>query len=186
MKVAEKVSEKELGLRLAMRKLWEDHIIWTRVVIISMAADLPDFKVAVGRLMENQVDIGNAIKPFYGDAAGEKLTALLKEHISGAADVVVAARAGDRVKLMASQKAWYANASDISAFLSGANPKYWPLNDMKAMMKDHLDLTTEEAVARLKGEWEKDVAAYDRVHDEILSMADMLSDGLVGQFPDRF
>ena len=68
----------------AMRKLWEDHITWTRLAIVSFAHDLPDLPATQARLLRNQVDIGNAIKPYYGTAAGNQLTALLKEHIVGA------------------------------------------------------------------------------------------------------
>ena len=90
---------KETAFQDAMRKLWEDHITWTRVFIISAAADLPDKSAATERLLQNQVDIGNGIKPYYGDAAGEKLTMLLKEHITTAAEVVAAAKANDKAKL---------------------------------------------------------------------------------------
>src|SRR5678815_2469589 len=69
------------GLRNDMRKLWEDHITWTRLYIVSAAANLPNKDATAQRLLQNQTDIGNAIKPFYGDAAGVKLTGLLKDHI---------------------------------------------------------------------------------------------------------
>ena len=170
----------------AMRKLWEDHITWTRVFIISAAGDLPDKATATDRLLQNQVDIGNAIKPYYGDEAGNKLTALLKEHITTAADVVTAAKANDSAKLADANKRWYANADQIADFLSGANPKNWPPAEMRSMMKEHLDLTTKEAVARLHGDWAGDVAAYDAVHQQILHMADGLSMGIVNQFPKKF
>src|SRR6476469_8448346 len=88
-------STKEAALHDDMRKLWEDHITWTRLFIVSAVADLPDKDATTQRLLQNQVDIGNAIKPFYGDAAGDKLTALLKEHILGAAALLTAAKAGD-------------------------------------------------------------------------------------------
>ena len=65
-----------------MRKLWEDHITWTRLYIVSVAAGLPDKDATAQRLIQNQVDIGNAIKPYYGDAAGTKLTELLKERLA--------------------------------------------------------------------------------------------------------
>jgi len=172
--------------RLAMRKLWEDHIVWTRQVIVSAAAGLPDLNFAVDRLMQNQVDIGNAVKPFYGEAAGDKLISLLKEHISGAYEVLSAAKAGDNPRLDAASKAWYKNADDIAIFLSGANPHNWPVDHMKMHMKDHLDLTLAEAVARLQMKWADDVAAYERVHQQILGMADMLADGIIAQFPEKF
>lgn len=170
----------------AMDKLWEDHIVWTRMVIVDFAANLPDLKVAEARLLRNQADIGDAIKPYYGEAAGNKLTQLLRTHILEAVPVLVAAKAGDKPKLDAALKAWYANGHQIAVFLSKANPDNWSLPMMDSMMKQHLQLTTAEAVARLEGHWSADVAAYDRVHREILEMADMLSSGIVAQFPDKF
>src|SRR5215470_14422699 len=104
---------KQIALQLAMRKLWEDHIIWTRVFIISTLAGLPDRDAATQRLLQNQVDIGNAIKPYYGDAAGDKLTALLKEHILIAADIVKAAKVSDTARLNSSKTRWTANADEI-------------------------------------------------------------------------
>ena len=170
----------------AMDKLWQEHIVWTRLVIVSFAANLPDLKAAEARLLRNQADIGNAIKPYYGTAAGNKLTQLLRTHILEAVPVLVAAKAGDKPKLNAALKAWYANGHQIAVFLSNANPDNWSLPMMDSMMKQHLQLTTAEAVARLQGHWSADVAAYDRVHHEILDMADMLSSGIVAQFPEKF
>jgi hypothetical protein len=173
----------------AMRKLWEDHITWTRLFIVSKATlstDLPDIGPTVDRLLQNQADLGNAIKPFYGDAAGNELTALLRVHILTAADILTAAKAGDTAAQTAAIEAWYANAHDIAVFLHEANPGNWPLADLDAHMKDHLDLTLVEAVARLEGRYADDVAAYEDIHLQILEMADMLSDGIIRQFPEKF
>ena len=175
----------ELALRQDMRKLWEDHVTWTRLVIVSTVANLPDLDATTQRLLQNQADIGNAIQPFYGDAAGEKLTALLRAHILGAAGILAAAKANDAAKLEAAKQSWYANADEISTFLAGANPKNWPLADMKSMMRQHLDLTLSEAVHQLQGNYAESVADYDKVHHEILQMADMLSEGILKQFPKR-
>ena len=172
-------------LRTNMRKLWEDHVTWTRNVICCLTDGLPGADQAVKRLLKNQDDIGNAVKPLYGEAAGNKLTALLHDHIIIAADVVKAAKVGDNAALDAANKKWFANADEISAFLSKANSN-WKEDDMKKMMHDHLKLTTDEAVARLKKDYDADLAAYDKVHNEILEMSDMLTDGIVKQFPDKF
>ena len=180
------LSTKAVALRTGMDKLWEDHITWTRMVIVDFAANLPDLKIAESRLLRNQADIGNAIKPYYGAAAGKKLTSLLRTHILEAVPVLVAAKEGDKAGLTKALAAWYANANQIAAFLSRANPHSWPLPMMRTMMKRHLDLTTNEAVARLTGNWTADVRAYDQVHAEILSMSHMLSSGIVRQFPGRF
>jgi hypothetical protein len=170
----------------AMRKLWEDHITWTRLVIIGVFEDLPDLDPTVQRLLQNQVDIGDAIKPFYGEEAGEQLTALLTDHILIAAEILQAAKNGDTAALDDAIERWYANADDIAEFLNAANPKHWPLEEMKAMMKEHLDLTLEEAVAYLEGDYEGSIAAYDKVHLQALEMADTLSTGIIKQFPRKF
>jgi hypothetical protein len=180
------LSSKAVALRMDMRKLWEDHITWTRLAIISLETGTPDTQATVARLLRNQTDIGNAIKPYYGKAAGNALTKLLREHILIAADVIAAAKAGKQGELSDAQARWTANADQIAATLHGVNPRNWKLAAMKAEMHRHLALTTNEAVARLQGNWSADVAAYDAVHRHILHMADMLSAGIIKQFPARF
>lgn len=180
------ITRKELHFRNDMRKLWEDHVTWTRLAIISLTTDAPDTETTVGRLLQNQTDIGDAIKPFYGDAARQELTRLLRGHILIAADLIAAAETGDGAAVAAAQGRWRANADEIAAFLASANPRSWRLDEMKAMLYEHLRLTTDEAVARLQADWAADVAAYDQIHVQALEMADMLSAGIVKQFPKRF
>ena len=177
------------GFRADMRKLWEDHITWTRQYIVSAATlpgDLPDIGPTADRLFANQEDIGAAVGSFYGEAAGAALTDLLKEHIAIAAEAIAKAKAGDQPGLQAALDAWYANADAIARFLADANARSWPFEEMRAHMRDHLDLTLAEAVARLQGDYVADIAAYDAVHGQILEMADMLADGIIAAFPERF
>jgi hypothetical protein len=180
------LSAKSVALHTDMRKLWEDHVTWTRLAIISLETGTPDTDATVARLLRNQTDIGNAIKPYYGAAAGSELTRQLRTHILIAADVIAAAKAGDEAKLADALARWDKNADQIAKVLNSVNPRYWPLATMKAEMRMHLKLTTDEAVARLQGHWQADVAAYDKVHRHILHMSDMLSDGIVKQFASRF
>jgi hypothetical protein len=177
---------KVVALHEAMDRLWTDHVAWTRNVIVDFAANAPGLKPDLARLLRNQVEIGNAIKPFYGAAAGAQLTRLLHAHIMEAVPVLDAAKAGDKPRLARALKAWYANAQQIAVFLSKANPDNWPLSATSSMMKTHLQLTTAEAVAHLNGRWNADIAAYDRVRAEILMMAHTLANGIVEQFPAKF
>jgi hypothetical protein len=172
-------------LRIAMRKLWEDHITYTRNYIISAVADLPDQQAVANRLMTNQDEIGAAIKPYYGDEAGNKLAQLLRDHISIATEVVAAAKSGDKGKLDAAQAKWTANGKDLAAFLSGANSN-WDKATLEAMLQKHLDLTSGEVVARLGKHWDADIQAYDDGHAHMLTFADALTDGIAKQFPEKF
>ena len=89
------ISARELALRSTMDRLWQEHVVWTRLAIISLTTNAPDTNATVARLLSNQTDIGNAVKPFYGAAAGKQLTALLREHILIAADLIAVAQKGD-------------------------------------------------------------------------------------------
>jgi hypothetical protein len=174
------------ALRMDMRRLWEDHVTWTRLAIISLTTNAPDTQATVTRLLQNQDDIGDAIKPYYGDAAGTQLSSLLREHILIAADLIAAAMKGDQAAVASEQARWTANADQIAEFLAAANPRFWSVGPMKEMLHDHLRLTTNEVVARLQHDWATDVKTYDEIVDQALGMADMFSDGIIGQFPERF
>jgi hypothetical protein len=184
--VSAKTNAKQAAFHDAMRKLWEDHITWTRLAIISLAHDLPDLPATQARLLRNQVDIGNAIKPYYGRAAGNQLTALLEEHIVGAVALLQAAKAGDQDLVKQRSAEWYVNGDEIADFLHRANPRNWSKTEMRRMMKLHLDQTLSEAVHRLGGDYQADVRDYEEIHHHILEMADRLSDGIIKQFPRRF
>ena len=177
--------DKATQLHQDMRKLWTDHTVWTRDYIIAAVDDKPDATAAANRLMKNQEDIGNAVAVYYGAAAGQQLTSLLKQHIGIAVDLIKAAKAGDQAAQKAANDKWQQNAVDIATFLSTANPN-WPNGILVDMMKMHLATTTDEVVARLKRDWDGDVRAYDAVYHHILMMADALSDGIVKQFPEKF
>jgi hypothetical protein len=182
---AEAGSTQSDELNAEMRKLWEDHITYTRNYIISAIADLPDADDVAERLLRNQDDIGNAIKPFYGEEAGQGLASLLKDHITIAVEVVTFAKSGDKPQLDAAQAKWSGNGKDIAAFLASANPN-WNEAELVAMLQKHLDLTTGEVVGRLNKDWTADIKAYDEGHEHMLMFADVLTDGIVEQFPDKF
>jgi phage terminase Nu1 subunit (DNA packaging protein) len=170
-------------LKSVMRKLWEDHITYTRNYIISALAEFPDTDAVAKRPLRNQDDIGDAIKPYYGAEAGKKLASLLREHIQIATDVVKAAKTGTKAELAAAQKKWSSNGRDIAAFLSEVNPR-WSRREMEETLQKHLNLTTGEVVGRLKQDWAADIRSYDG-HQHMLMLADTLSEGIAKQFPDK-
>jgi hypothetical protein len=174
-----------VSLKQDMRKLWTDHVVWTRDYVVAALADAPDAEASAARLMKNQEEIGAAIGGFYGAAAGAEATRLLKEHISIAVDVVKAAKAGDKPALDAANGRWQQNGDAIADFLAKANPNL-PRATVASMMKEHLSTTTAEVVARLNKDWAGDVRAYDQVYAHILRMSDAIADGIVKQFPAKF
>lgn len=153
--------------------------------IISFAAGLPYTKIVAQRLLKKQEDIGNTIKPFYGNQAGDKMTSLLKSHILGAVEILNAAKAGNTTGAAAAERKWYSNADEIAAFLSNANPT-WSKADLKTMLDNHLSLTLSEAVAKLGGKYSDSITAFDKVHHQAVARSDSLADGIVKQFSNKF
>jgi hypothetical protein len=172
-------------LKADMRKLWEDHVIWTRNVILCIADELPGKSQAVKRLLQNQVDIGNLFKLYYGEEIGSRLTKLLFVHINTFAEVAQAAKTNNTLVHDEANKRLVANADEISELLCKVNPN-WALTDMKMMMQEHLKITTDEAMQRINKNYDADVIAFDKTNKEILSMADMFTDGIIKQFPEKF
>lgn len=174
-----------MELQKVMRKLWEEHLAYTRNYIISSLAGLGDSSVVADRWLKNQDDIGNAIKPYYGNTAGNELASLLRDHVVIAIEVVAAYKGGDSSVIHNAQLKWHANADAIADFLSGTNSN-WSKNEMTELLYKHLDLTTDEIVYRLKNDWKTDINFYDKDHDYIIMFADALADGIVKQFPYKF
>lgn len=174
-----------IELKDNLRKLWIDHVIWTKNYIVTAFAGSEDQQKVLERLLRNQQDIGNAIKPYYGEAAGNKLAELLREHILIAGKVLDAVKSGNQADVEKYNKEWYANADDIAKFLSSANPN-WTYEQLKEMFHKHLELITEDVTARVKKDWDAEIVAFDKGLEHMIMFADVLTEGIVKQFPDKF
>ena len=165
------------------RKLWEDHITWTRVVIMGILDGLPGTNTYIGRLLQNYEDMEDALKPYYGDQASV-LGNLIQDHLVIAAEILTALKNGQPTDALIAS--WYANGNDIAVQMNKMNPQFWPLAETQQMWKEHLDATLEEAVDHFSGNFSGEVAAYDKVHNMALEMADFFSNGVMKQFPSQF
>jgi hypothetical protein len=180
------ITRHQLRFHDHMRVLWEQHVAWTRLAIVTFVDGSPSFDATASRLLHNQQDIGNAFARFYGKRKGHHLAALLHDHITIAVEILQAAKAGNSAGVADASKRWYANARQISDFISSLDHHVWPRKAMRAMMKTHLDQTLAEAVDELTGHYHRGVKEYGAIEHHILEMADSLSNGVVQQFPGRF
>lgn len=178
------ITPKKFELYQNMRKLWEDHVTWTRLVIVGITGNVPGTNEATIRLLGNAKDMAVAITPYYGQAAADKFQTLMEDHLKIAAKLVTEAKSGNK-NATQTEADWYKNADDIANFLSEANPN-WPKDDVKNMLYEHLEWTKKEAVARLEKKYADEIEIYDTIHGQALMMADTLSQGTIMQFPDNF
>lgn len=179
------VSKAALDLINDMRMLWEQHVVWTRLTIISIVENLPDVELVTKRLLRNPKDFENALEPFYGNRIASEFNSLLTSHLTIAADLVKAAKAGDSKAAAKFEKEWYANADEIASFLGSINP-YWPREEWRKMLYEHLSLTKSEAVDLITKKYKESIEVYDKIEMQALEMADMMAEGIIKQFEGIF
>lgn len=179
-------SAKYQELNKAMRELWSAHMYWTLLTVDAFYNDPKGVDAKLHRLLQNQKDIGAAIVPFYGQAAGDKLAELLKVHIEDAVPVLQAAKNDDKTALDKAVKDWYANAKEIGDFLASANPKNWMTKDTESALEMHITHTIAYSVSILKSNYTQSFGGFEEALHHMLHLADMLSDGIAKQFPEKF
>lgn len=174
-------------LHNAMQKLWSEHMQWTYQTVDAFFHEPAALESNLNRLLKNQQDIGAALVPYYGQAAGDALSQLLTEHIQLAVPVLTAAKDNNEAALKTALDNWYVNAREIGAFLSTANPSNWTKHDMEHMMEMHIDQTVAYSVALLQNDHAKAVQLYDEAFSHmVLDMSKSLAEGIAKQFPDKF
>lgn len=168
-----------------LRMLWMEHVFWTRLAILSTVFDLPDATVVTARLLRNPKDFEAVLKQYYGEETASKFADLLTKHLTIAAELVTASKAGDTAGATDAERRWYENADEIAAFLGEINP-YWSEREWRKMLYDHLSLTKDEAVDILTGNYENSIGVFENIEHQALAMADMMTQGIAKQFPQYF
>ena len=179
------VSINEVRLLEQMNLVWEQHIMWTRMLLISIAENLKDLDVTQARLLQNPKDIADIFRRFYGNIVANQIQQLLTEHLVIGKELIVALKNKNQEQATKLNTKWYQNADSMAEAFSSINP-FYPKEVIRKMLYDHLRLTTNEVNARLKGDYAEDIKAYDMVQKEILKMSQFFVMGIVQQFPNLF
>lgn len=155
------------------------------MTITSLVFNLPDLQPVEERLLRNAPDMGNSIRPLYGNQIADRYAALIKEHLLIAAELVTAAIKGDTKTADEKEKEWYRNGDEIVKFLSSINP-YIKIEEFRKMFYSHLALTKNEAVNMIQKNYKGSIDVFDQIETEALEMADMISEAIIMQFPESF
>jgi hypothetical protein len=175
----------QVALNQNLRSLWEQHIYWTRLTINSIVGQLPDEKETTARLLRNPTDFAMLLEPLYGSDIANRFARLFTAHLTIAAELVTALRDKNSAAIADAQKRWYSNADAIAIFLNQINP-YWSVDDWRKMLYEHLSLTGNEAIYRVSGQYKDNIAINDQIEPQALIMADVMTSGIVQQFPLAF
>lgn len=179
------ISMSQVKLLEQMNLVWEQHIMWTRMLLISIAENLKDLDATQNRLLRNPRDIADIFRIYYGNNVANEIQRLLTEHLTIGKELIVALKNKDNEKANMLNTNWYKNADKMAEFFSRINPFYGK-EEVRQMFYEHLKLTTNEVNARLKGNYVEDINAYDLVQREILKMSKFFVNGIINQFPNLF
>lgn len=179
------ISINQVKLLEQMNLVWEQHIMWTRMLLISIAESLKDLSATEARLLRNPRDIANVFRIYYGNKIASQIQMLLTEHLTIGKNLIVALKNNNQEQAKMLNEKWYKNADDMAEAFSKINP-FYPKEEVRKMLYEHLRLTSNEVNARLKGNYREDINAYDMVQREILKMSQFFVNGIVKQFPDLF
>lgn len=168
-----------------MNIAWIEHILWTRLLLISIAENLNDLDSTRNRLLQNPKKIADIFRIYYGDKIGSEIQDLLTEHLQIGEKLIVALKNNNQTLARTLNDEWYKNADKMADAFSSINP-FYPKEQIRKMLYDHLKFTSDEVSARLKKDYVVDIKAYDMVQKEILNMSYFFVHGIVNQFPNMF
>ncbi|WP_228469357.1 acetylglutamate kinase [Paenibacillus sp. JNUCC31] len=151
----------------------------------SIVDELDSVQHTTERLLRNPSDFATVLAPIYGITIANGFEKLLRDHLLIAAELVTDLKSGNSNAAKDAQKRWYANADDIADFLGRINP-YWSKEEWQRMLYEHLRLLSEEVVTRIAKDYTSNVAISDPIEQQALEMADMMTSGIVQQFPQIF
>lgn len=164
---------------------WEQHVYWTRMLLISIVERLNDQEAVIKRLMQNPNDIAMIFADFYDKNTAKAISDLLSEHLSIGAQLITALRDGKKDEAEILNRNWFVNADKMAEAFSKINP-YYKYNDLREMLYKHLNLTKKEVTMRLAKDYTSDIEAFNIVENEIMEMADYFVSGIIRQFPQNF
>jgi hypothetical protein len=172
------IPAEKVDLKAALRKLFSDHGIFTSFVIHSIVDGTEDVNDMVKRILQNQVDIGNQLKPIIGEEKAKRLTYLLLQHIELASDVMKAAKSESKNVLVINKMKLFDNSRKVAEFLTSLNPEKLPLQATKEMFDMHNQFVIDMTVARLSKEFAKEIRLFDAYFNELLEMSDSIYNAL--------
>lgn len=170
------------GKESVMRKLWNDHIVWTRQYIISEMAATADKDAIFNRLRQNSQEIAKAMKAQYPGIDEATLGTLLDSTVITMTTLIFQTNIGSGASggsdAYTTKEILMKHLDRMAVFLNAANPG-WSLPELKLMLQGYLNETHNEILARKNKIWDADIAAYDRLNNHVMKLADAFASGTI-------
>jgi hypothetical protein len=170
----------------ALRDLWVGHVFWVRNVVVStFAGNRAAAAAAEQEVVANARQIAAAIEPYYGKDASERLFGLLAGHYGAVKQYLEATVAGNQGKQDAAFKSLSANATEISRFLSGANPNL-PFDTLNGLLLAHGGHHVQQIQQVQSKQYAEEAQTWEAMKRHMYVIADALAGAIAKQFPKQF
>ena len=179
-------SPKLQATKTALRGLWQGHVQAVRkVVVAAIAHNAAEEKTAEGEVVANAHQIANAISPYYGQGASDKLFTLLAGHYGAVKAYLEASVAGDKAAQSKATDQITSNASDIATFLSSANPN-WSKDALLELFQIHGSHHISQIQELIAHDSRAEAKTWAQMTAHMNTIADALADGIAKQCPAKF
>lgn len=165
------------NLKELMRMAWLNHTYLLRMLLVSMAADLPDQQELVTALIDNAEEIADLFGRYYPENTVNSLRDLLVRQVELTGGLITQKKEGRTKDTVEQVRRLNENADRIAELLASATPEYEE-SVLKEMFRMHVDLTGQEISERLAGNYEKDLQTFWNIQRQIIAMADYFANGL--------
>jgi hypothetical protein len=170
----------------ALRDLWLGHVFWVRnVVLATFNKNASAATAAEQQVVANAQAIAAAFAPYYGAPAKDALFKLLAGHYAAIKAYLVATAAGDAPGQSTATQSLTANAEEIAAFLSKANPNL-PKDAVSGLLLAHGGHHIQQILDVKDAKYEAEAKTWEEMKSHMYVIADALTDALVKQFARRF
>lgn len=166
-----------------MRRLWQEHMLWTRMLILTMVDGLGGEDVATKRLLQNPGDLGRLFGRYFGEQTGNKIENLVADHLKIGKSLIQASIDKNTATAADLDRRWYENADAMANAFAMSSP-YYDRQTLQKMLYHHLGLTKQEVELRLAKNYQSDADNYQAIEQQAYNMADYFTQGIAQQSHD--
>ena len=179
------MNQNMLNLNNQMRRIWLENIFYIKFALLSIIYNLDNKTIAFKNLTQNVMNIQNVFSRYYSPEIAEKFANLIKNHILITLDIFNVIKKNDTKTLTNLESELRANSQEISNFLASINPNF-DKNKLNDMLNSHNMNIKNFAVLTKDKKYEQANDLFDKMKNEILMMADMLTNWIIMTFPNKF
>lgn len=190
------INENTLVFRMDSRTLWTRYSLGLINFSVAIDGEIHSSPLVEIRLYNIALNLGNYFGPYYGISSAYTIGQLFITYAKIATDFVRAIYAGESLDQFNAR--WVTTVDEISTYLNSLNPNYWPKPLLVDRFTQLYKTWTDNIVARHSKDIAQDTVSLDAIikvavsgipdhqQSNYLSIADLISRGIVMQFPVLF